>query len=62
MWSSLYMSPSVAEAREVSLKRHRLGLLARLPHFPSWGLTWRGYAAPCTGVWTVPDRRGNNPF
>jgi hypothetical protein len=60
MWPSLHSSPSVAGAREASLRCHRLGLLAWLPRFPSWGqrgeamlLLALTYGLQLTGVGTV---------
>jgi hypothetical protein len=50
MRSSLCLAPFAAEAREASLRSHRLGLHARLPRFPPWG--WRGGAMlPSTPVY-----------
>jgi hypothetical protein len=37
MRSSLCLAPFAAEAREASLRSHRLGLHARLPRFPRVG-------------------------
>jgi hypothetical protein len=62
MWSSLYPGLSVAGAREASQLCHQLGQLTWLPRFPSLGVTWRGYDAPCTSLWTVLDRRGNGAY
>jgi hypothetical protein len=50
MRSSLCLAPFAAEAREASLRSHRLGLHARLPRFPPCG--WRGGAMlPSTPVY-----------
>jgi hypothetical protein len=63
MWpSNLHPGPSVAVARDASLRSHLPGLLACSPRFPKRrGVTWRGYDV-CTGLRAVVDRRGNMAF